>query len=104
MDGWRDVAAWDDLAAGTPLEIVVDDDPVMLVRVGDRVFAIDALCTHEDRDLASGRLAEDGTWECAHHGGRFDPATGRATRMPAVAPLRTWAVRVADGRVCLREG
>ena len=60
MDGWRDVAGWDDLAPGTPLEIVVDEDPVMLVRVDDRVFALDALCTHEDRDLASGRLAEDG--------------------------------------------
>lgn len=103
MGDWRDVAAVDDLASGAATTVVVDDDPVMLVRVGDRVFALDALCSHEDRDLASGCLAGDGSWECAHHGGRFDLASGRATGMPAVAPLRTWDVRVVGGRVQVRE-
>ena len=103
MDGWRDVAAWDELVPGAARVVTVDDEPVMLVLVGDGVFAVDARCTHEDQDLASGCVAEDGAWECAHHGGRFDLATGRATRMPAVAPLRTWQVRVADGRVLVRE-
>ena len=103
MGGWQDVAAWDDLVPGAALAVTVDDEPVMLVRVGDRVFAVGALCTHEDQELTSGCVAEDGAWECAHHGARFDLATGRATRMPAVAPLRTWHVRLADGRVLVRE-
>ncbi len=102
MDGWVDAAAWDDLAPGVAVEAIVDEDPVLLVRVGDRAFAVDAFCSHEDRDLASGCVAEDGSWECAHHGGRFDLATGAATRMPAVAPLRTWEVRVDGGRVWVR--
>lgn len=104
MDGWQDVAAWGDLVPGAACMVTVDDEPVMLVRVGGRVFAVEALCTHEDQELASGCVAEDGAWECAHHGGRFDLASGRAMRMPAVAPLRTWRVRVVDGRVLVREG
>jgi nitrite reductase/ring-hydroxylating ferredoxin subunit len=103
MDGWQDVAAWDDLVPGVARAVTVGDEPVMLVRMGERVFAVDAFCTHEDQELASGCVAEDGSWECAHHGARFDLATGRATRMPAVAPLRTWQVRVVDGRVLVRE-
>lgn len=103
MGDWRDVAAVDDLGDGAAVTVFVEGEPVMLVRVGERVFALDALCTHEDLDLASGCLAGDGAWECAHHGGRFDLESGRATGMPAVAPLRTWAVRVEGGRVQVRE-
>ncbi len=103
MGDWQDVAALDDLAEGVAKTIVLDDEPVMLVLVSDRVFAVDALCTHEDLELASGHVVAGKEWECAHHGARFDLASGRATAMPAVAPLRTWAVRTANGRVLVRE-
>ncbi len=37
--------------------------------------------------------------ECPRHGARFDLATGRATRMPAVTAIRAYAAKVEDGSV-----
>ncbi len=97
---WHDVAADDALPEGHALAVTVDGEPVMLVRVTGKVFATNGLCTHEDKPLAEGFKAGRGCeWECRHHGARFDLETGRATQMPAVAPLETHPVRVEAGRV-----
>jgi nitrite reductase/ring-hydroxylating ferredoxin subunit len=69
------------------------------VRSAGRIRAVEAVCSHEDKGLEGGCAAGEGEWECPHHGARFDLATGRATGMPAVAPIRTYPVRVVDGRV-----
>ena len=41
----------------------------------------------------------DGQIECPKHNGRFDAATGEATREPACDALRTYAVREVDGEI-----
>jgi 3-phenylpropionate/trans-cinnamate dioxygenase ferredoxin subunit len=40
-----------------------------------------------------------GEIECPRHGARFDVATGRATRLPAIQPVRTYPVRVEGGMI-----
>ena len=62
------------------------------------VFATDGLCTHENVHLCDGLVIGDQV-ECPKHNGRFDYKTGEAKRLPCVARLKTWPVRVVDGQV-----
>jgi nitrite reductase/ring-hydroxylating ferredoxin subunit len=52
----------------------------------------------DDNPLDEGDV-EDGQIICPRHGARFDLATGEARRMPAVAPVRTFPVKVEGGAV-----
>ena len=56
------------------------------------------MCSSDLGPLDQGEL--DGTEiECPRHGARFDVTSGRATCLPAIAPVRTYPVRVEDGEI-----
>lgn len=60
---------------------------------GEKICAIANLCTHDNGPLGEGTLA-DGLIECPRHGARFDACTGAVKALPAVRPVRSYAVRV----------
>ena len=64
----------------------------------DRFFATEGRCTHERAPLCDG-LVVGGIIECPKHNGRFNYATGKATRRPALIDLQTYPVKVEDGTV-----
>jgi 3-phenylpropionate/trans-cinnamate dioxygenase ferredoxin subunit len=70
---------------------------------GSRYFATDGLCTHEKVHLSGGLVMGD-IIECPKHNGRFDYRTGAARGAPACVDLKTYPVKVEDGRVFLRIG
>ncbi len=72
-----------------------DDQRLAVCNVDGEFYAIEAVCTHDGGSLDQGEL-EGEEIECPRHGARFDVRTGRATLMPAVMPVQTYAVRV-DG-------
>ncbi|MCC7140894.1 MAG: non-heme iron oxygenase ferredoxin subunit [Candidatus Eisenbacteria bacterium] len=76
----------------------LDYNRIALCKVGGRIFAIEDVCSHDDGPLGAGCLV-DHEIECPRHGARFDVRTGGVTRMPAVAPVPTYAVRIEDGQV-----
>ncbi len=98
MNDYTDVAALDDLWDGAGLAVHVLGRELALFRVGERIFATDALCTHGNARLCEG-FVEGTEIECPLHQGRFDLASGVPTCAPALLPLRTYPVRVRDGRV-----
>jgi nitrite reductase/ring-hydroxylating ferredoxin subunit len=53
------VIQFTDLLDGTMLTVHVGDEPVLLVRQGEDVFAIGALCTHYSGPLAEGLIVGD---------------------------------------------
>ena len=67
----------------------------------DRFFATDGLCTHEAVHLADG-LVMDYIIECPKHNGRFDYRSGEAKGAPVYRNLRTYEVKIDNGRVLLR--
>jgi 3-phenylpropionate/trans-cinnamate dioxygenase ferredoxin subunit len=81
--------------------VLVGEEEVLLVRDGDRVYAVSYLCTHQDMELEGGHR-EGGAWVCPHHGAKFDLRTGEALSMPAVEPVRVFEVRVEEGWVHVR--
>jgi 3-phenylpropionate/trans-cinnamate dioxygenase ferredoxin subunit len=93
------VARLDELEPGTLREVEVDGTSVCLARTADgEVYAFRNNCSHRDFPLHTGEL-DGGQITCSWHGARFDVKSGRATRLPAVRPIRTFAVTVDDGDV-----
>jgi 3-phenylpropionate/trans-cinnamate dioxygenase ferredoxin subunit len=67
----------------------------------DRYFATEGLCTHERVHLADG-LVMGSTIECPKHNGRFDYRTGEAKGAPVCINLKTYPVKVENGRVLIQ--
>lgn len=73
---------------------------VSLFRCGDEVYAISDICTHEEAYLSEGDFeCEEMEVECPLHGSRFDVRDGSVRILPATKPVRTYEVKVEDGRV-----
>ena len=82
----------------------VGNDPVLLVRLGSDVVAIDTLCSHYHGPLAEGLVADD-TIRCPWHHACFSLRTGEAVRAPAFNALGTYAGgRVDLSRHCEPRG
>jgi NADPH-dependent 2,4-dienoyl-CoA reductase/sulfur reductase-like enzyme/nitrite reductase/ring-hydroxylating ferredoxin subunit len=78
------------------------DDDVMLVRAGDRFFAVGAHCTHYRGNLADGLVVDD-TVRCPLHHACFSLGTGEALRAPALDPIACWRVERQGDTVFVRE-
>jgi apoptosis-inducing factor 3 len=93
--------AFSELAPDVPVLGHADGEGVVVVRVGDDVFAIGASCTHYGGPLAEG-LVVDGTIRCPWHHACFDLRTGEAVAAPALADLPCWKVERSGGLVVIR--
>ena len=95
-----DAGALDDFADGAARRVDVDGHRICVVRLGDDLYAIGDTCTHADVSLSEGEVdAGERTIECWKHGSAFSLETGEPQSLPAVRPVPTYGVRVADGRV-----
>jgi len=104
-DGWIAVGALDDKPDGKGTRATAGDATVLLVRSGDRVFALGNRCTHQGAPLDRGRvkIGESlATVTCAAHGSVFDLQEGRVLRGPATEPEDVFETRVVDGTVEVR--
>jgi NADPH-dependent 2,4-dienoyl-CoA reductase/sulfur reductase-like enzyme/nitrite reductase/ring-hydroxylating ferredoxin subunit len=90
------------LADGGMLVGKVGDGEVLLVRRGDKIFAVGAHCTHYHGPLADGLVVDD-TIRCPWHHACFDLATGEALRAPALAPLDCWGIERRGGKIFVGE-
>ena len=99
---WTDVAAEADLAENVPVGVSAAGVPLLLVRQGGTVFALNDRCTHRGAPLHEGRV-EGGCIECPWHKSRFELADGRVAQGPATRPQTAFAVRIVDGRVQVRS-
>ncbi|MFN7981911.1 MAG: FAD-dependent oxidoreductase [Vicinamibacterales bacterium] len=92
----------DRLTDGSTLAGRVNDADVVLVRRGDRFYAVSAMCTHYHGELADGLVAGE-TIRCPLHHASFSLVTGEALFAPALDPLDTWRVEVVGHDLFVRE-
>lgn len=87
-----------DLASGTMAKGRAGDLSVLLVREGDRVYALDDTCVHAGCSLAGGTL--DGhVVTCPCHGSQYDVRDGSVVNGPATMPEPSYEVRIANGMI-----
>jgi nitrite reductase/ring-hydroxylating ferredoxin subunit len=105
-EGWSPVIAEDALADRRPERRTVDGVDVLVVRDGERLFAIGNRCTHQGAPLSKGRITFSGSIAsvtCPVHGSMFDLTTGKVMRAPATVAEPAYDARVNGGMVEIRR-
>lgn len=97
---WVKVAELDAISPAVPRLVELDLRPIALYRVGDAAYATDDTCLHAEASLCEGEY-HGYVVTCSRHGGQFDIRTGRAVKMPTVAPIEVFPVGVDGGAVYL---
>jgi 3-phenylpropionate/trans-cinnamate dioxygenase ferredoxin subunit len=102
LSEWVDIGPVSELREAVPLSAEVDGVPVVVVRCGKELYAVEDRCTHDGESFA-GAEVESCELICPRHGSRFDLRTGDALTPPAYEPVRTYAVREHDGRILVEQ-
>lgn len=102
MSDWITVDAIQNFGPGSRQVIDVDGAMVIVVNVDGQVYAIEDICTHDGGDLSGGRIEGDNII-CPRHGAKFCLRTGEALTPPAFEPVSTFAVRIDNGLVQVRD-
>jgi 3-phenylpropionate/trans-cinnamate dioxygenase ferredoxin subunit len=85
---------------GIPQQTKIEGRILVLVRIGDTVYALDDRCSHEDFSLAEGEVdVATKEIECARHGAMFNLVDGTPASLPATRPVQSYDVVIRDGRV-----
>lgn len=91
-----------ELAEGKPTRAMYQSVPVLLVRLGDRLFAMAETCSHFSGPLSEGELVGESI-VCPYHSSRFALQDGRVLDGPAVHPQPCLDVRVRSGQIEVRQ-
>jgi 3-phenylpropionate/trans-cinnamate dioxygenase ferredoxin subunit len=94
------VGALADLPEGTAKRVEIGDRAVAIVRIGDDVYALGDVCSHQDISLSEGDVdCDEKVIECWKHGSAFSLETGEPESLPATKPVPVYEVRVVDGQI-----
>ena len=98
---WADAAGSAELTDNQPHVATVDGADVLLVRQGERVYAIANTCTHRGGPLNDGEVT-DGCVKCPWHQSVFRLDDGGVVQGPASVPQPAYDVREENGRIQVR--
>jgi nitrite reductase/ring-hydroxylating ferredoxin subunit/uncharacterized membrane protein len=98
---WTAVLPESDLAESTPARAEANGVRVLLVRKGEKIYALGEVCSHLAGPLAEGEV-EECSIRCPWHGSRFDLRDGKVLDGPATFPQPCFETRVRDGQIEVR--
>ncbi|MDA4132298.1 MAG: Rieske 2Fe-2S domain-containing protein [Thaumarchaeota archaeon] len=115
------VAREDEISEGSMFGVAVTGNAILLSKIGGKIYAIDAVCSHFNGYLPNGELKaenssggemKDHSVVCPVHKAQFDATTGKVLKnVPALlklathkeaTDLHTYEVEVLDGRVRIK--
>jgi 3-phenylpropionate/trans-cinnamate dioxygenase ferredoxin subunit len=92
-----DVCPIEELPPGEVKIVNVGQISVGVYNLNGELCALEDRCSHDDGPLCEGDFdLEEGYAVCPRHGAHVDIRTGRALTLPAVHPVETFPVRVAE--------
>ena len=100
---WTDVAAEVDLFDGAAIAVTPAGQDIALYSLDGAVYATDNLCTHGNAKLCDG-FVEGHNVECPFHQAQFSLRDGSVSCGPATEPVKSWPVKIQEGRVFLQLG
>jgi nitrite reductase/ring-hydroxylating ferredoxin subunit/uncharacterized membrane protein len=89
------------LAEGVPTRALYEGASILLVRQGQKIFAMAETCSHFSGPLSEGKLLGDSI-VCPYHASRFALGDGRVLDGPAVHPQPCLEVRIRNGQIEIR--
>ena len=92
------VAFVDDLAPGERVFVEIGDLAIVVFNVGGQFYSIGDVCTHDGGPLGEGEM-DNHEVICPRHGARFDIRDGRAVKLPAAAPTKSYPIRVNNNNI-----
>ena len=96
---WTYAADADSIPEGEAIRVITEKNVLVAVfNVDGEFLCTQDSCTHESSSLSDGYIEGD-TVECGFHFARFSLRTGAVLCPPALLPLKTFPVKVEDGKV-----
>ncbi len=91
----------EELASGVMKRVEVKGQPILLVKQGDSIYAIGAVCSHYGAPLEKGKLV-DGCIECPWHYSLYSLQDGSYKRGPTTSPVPAYDTRINNGQIEVR--
>ncbi len=79
--------------------ILPDGTRIAIYNLNGAYYVTDDTCTHEAASLSDEGMIDGASVICGWHLCGFDIASGAATVSPCTEPLRTYPVKIVDGRI-----
>lgn len=98
VDQWHAVGAEGDVPLGEMAARDVGAHQIAIYNIEGELFCTDNICSHAYALLTDGWLDGE-VVECPLHGARFDVRTGKAVCGPATCDVKTYPIRIIDGRI-----
>jgi len=92
----------EDLRESKPTRVEADGVAVLLVKRGDRIFALTETCPHLGGPLSEGKLVGDAI-QCPWHASELALEDGHVVNGPTTFPARCFDVRVRAGNIEVRS-
>jgi len=100
-DDFKPVVAMSELAEGQLKRVLVEEQPVLLLKLGSTVHALGAVCSHYGAPLGDGRMVER-TIECPWHASRFALEDGSVVQGPACAGVPVYECKIVNDQVQIK--
>lgn len=102
LDEWEFAVELHKLEEGKPYAVKLGKKNVLLVRLGDKIYAKLAKCTHYGAPLKEGIVVGEEV-VCPWHAAKFGLEDGRVISPPALQGLTRYEVKVTEGKVYVRK-
>jgi nitrite reductase/ring-hydroxylating ferredoxin subunit len=101
-EGYEAVQPVDDMPANALRRVTVAGVAVVLLKLGEKYYAIAATCSHAGGPLDEGELQGD-IVQCPWHGSRFKMRDGKPVTGPATFHQPRYDVRIRNGMIELKR-
>lgn len=97
---WTEICGEGEVPSGEARGFEIAGRRLCVIRDAAQWYALDDLCNHGQAYLSEGFCDTDDCFiECPLHGGLFDYRDGSPQGDPVEKPMRTYPIRVEDGKV-----
>ena len=98
LSEWIKACNLEQVKEGELFGFTYDDKKILLANLKGKIHATDLICTHENADLSTGFLSEEGV-RCPLHLSVFNLENGEPQNLPAENPLKVYNVKIDNNEI-----